>query len=140
MIFFPFYSLCWILLCCLNEIFTMALTPYLCNLSSDCLEMFRSSGAENPMLQPAFARDYSSPCFMLEEIHWERDENAIGLQDWKVFVHVTQPTTLLKDGKLHSIVVNGVEMQKISNSCLRHVYLNFRLTREMKVVLSLCFF
>lgn len=53
MIFLPFYSPSWILLCCLDEIFTMTLAPFLCNLSSVCLEMFRSSGAENPLLQPS---------------------------------------------------------------------------------------
>ncbi|KAK2535569.1 hypothetical protein Q9966_006791 [Columba livia] len=52
-----------------DEIFTMALTPFLCNLFNVCLEMFRRSGAENPLLQPAFAGDYSSHWYMLKEIH-----------------------------------------------------------------------
>lgn len=83
--FVPFYSLSWVLLCCLDEIFTMALTPFLCNLSNVCLEMFRSSGPENPLLQPAFAEDYSSHYCMLKEIHWTKWWNSCMVPRLEIF-------------------------------------------------------
>lgn len=140
MIFLPFYSLSWILLCCLDEIFTMALTPYSCNLSSVCLEMFRSSGAENPSLQPAFAGDCSSHWSMLKEIHWTKRWNVYLVSRPETFCACEPANHPAKAGKLRSIFIKGVKIQKMSNSSVKHVYLSFRLAKEVKVELSLCFF
>lgn len=139
MIFLPFYSLSWILLCCLDEIFTMALTPYSCNLSSVCLEMFRSSGAENPLLQPAFAGDYSSHWYMLKEIHWTNGWNGYTVSRPESFCVCEPANHPAQAGKLCSIFIKGVKIQ-MSNSSVHHAHLSFRLTREVKIELSLCFF
>lgn len=117
----------------------MTLTPFLCNLSSVFLEMFRSSGAENRLLQPAFAGDYSSCRYVLKTIHWTKWWNGCMVSRLGIFC-VIQPNTLQKDGKLCSISMKGVKIQKMLNNYLKHAYLSFRLMREVKIVLPLCFF
>lgn len=44
-----------------------------------------------------------------------------------------------KAGKLRSIFIKVVKIQKTSNSSVKHVHLSFRLAREVKIELSLCF-
>lgn len=45
---------------------------------------------------------------------------------------MTQPSTLLKDGKLHSIVVNGEDMQKIPEDTCRR-WLSEAIISELQV-------
>lgn len=140
MIFLPFYSLSWILLCCLDEIFTMALTPFLCNLSNVCLEMFRSSGAENPLLQPAFAGDYSSHWYVLKEIHQTTWRNGSMVSTLEIFCECDRAKPLAQRWKAAFCFYERGKNTKGVEQLFEVRMFELQVTREVKVLLPLCFF